>query len=76
MQSTGYPVWVWGMSEDAVKRSPSTLLRAVNLSNGRWTFYEVVNDVYEMNDCLLSNFVTIVDFTSCGTKTKIGITVG
>ena len=24
------------------RRSPSTLLRAVSLSNGRWTFYEVV----------------------------------
>jgi len=24
------------------QRSPSTLLRAVSLSNGRWTFYKVV----------------------------------
>ena len=24
------------------QHSPSTLLRAVSLSNGRWTFYEVV----------------------------------
>jgi len=31
------------MTEDAAQRSPSTLLRAVSLSNGRWTFYKVVN---------------------------------
>ena len=30
------------MTKDEVQRSPSTLLRAVSLSNGRWTFYEVV----------------------------------
>ena len=30
------------MTEDEVQRSPSTLLRAVSLSNGIWTFYEVV----------------------------------
>ena len=34
--------WYAAMSEDAVQRSPSTVLRAVSLSNGRWTFYEVV----------------------------------
>jgi hypothetical protein len=28
-----------------VQRSPSTLLRAVSLSNGRWTFYEVVKKI-------------------------------
>ncbi len=31
-----------GMTEDEAQRSPSTLLRAVSLSNGRWIFYEVV----------------------------------
>jgi len=28
---------------DAAQRSPSALLRAVSMSNGRWTFYEAVN---------------------------------
>jgi hypothetical protein len=27
--------------------SPSTLLRTVSLSNGRWTFYEAVNNGYQ-----------------------------
>ena len=41
-----------GMTKDESQRSPSTLLRAVSLSNGRWTFYEVVkyclNDIFVM----------------------------
>ena len=31
-----------GMTKDESQRSPSTLLRAVSLSNGRWAFCEVV----------------------------------
>ena len=31
------------MTKDAAQRSPSALLRAVSMSNGRWTFYEAVN---------------------------------
>jgi len=31
-----------GVTKDEGQRSPSTLLRAVSLSNGIWTFYEVV----------------------------------
>jgi hypothetical protein len=30
------------MTKDATQRSPSALLRAVSMSNGRWTFYEAV----------------------------------
>jgi hypothetical protein len=30
------------MTKDAAQRSPSALLRAMSLSNGRWTFYEAV----------------------------------
>jgi hypothetical protein len=30
------------MTKDAAQRSPSALLRAVSMSNGRWTFYEAV----------------------------------
>jgi fermentation-respiration switch protein FrsA (DUF1100 family) len=30
------------MTKDAAQRSPSALLRAISLSNGRWTFYEAV----------------------------------
>ena len=30
------------MTKDETQRSPSTVFRAVSLSNGRWTFYEVV----------------------------------
>jgi len=29
-------------TKDVAQRSPSTLSRAVSLSNGKWTFYEVV----------------------------------
>ena len=32
-----------GMTKDEAQRSPSALLRAASLSNGRWTFYEAVN---------------------------------
>jgi hypothetical protein len=32
------------MTKDAAQRSPSALLRAVSMSNGRWTFYEAVNN--------------------------------
>jgi hypothetical protein len=31
------------MMKDAAQRSPSALLRAMSLSNGRWPFYEAVN---------------------------------
>ncbi len=31
------------MTKDVAQRSPSALLRAMSLSNGRWTFYEAVN---------------------------------
>ena len=31
------------VTEDEAQRRPSVLLRAVSLSNGRWTFYEAVN---------------------------------
>ncbi len=31
---------------DAAQRSPSALLRAVSMSNGRWTFYEAVNNYF------------------------------
>jgi hypothetical protein len=34
------------MTKDEVQRSPSTLLRAVSLSNGRWTFCEAVKSIY------------------------------
>jgi hypothetical protein len=30
------------MTKDEAQRRPSALLRAVSLSNGRWTFYEAV----------------------------------
>jgi len=30
------------MTKDAAQRSLSALLRAMSLSNGRWTFYEAV----------------------------------
>jgi hypothetical protein len=30
------------VTKGEAQRSPSTLLRAVSLSNGRWTFYEAV----------------------------------
>ena len=43
-------LWEWRrtykyveMTKDKAQHSPSTLLRAVSLSNGKWTFYEVVN---------------------------------
>ena len=31
------------MTKDEAERSPLALLRAVSMSNGRWTFYEAVN---------------------------------
>jgi hypothetical protein len=31
------------VTKDEAQRSPSALLRAVSMSNGRWTFYEAVN---------------------------------
>jgi len=30
------------VTKDEAQRSPSALLRAMSLSNGRWTFYEAV----------------------------------
>ena len=30
------------VTKDEAQRSPSALLRAVSMSNGRWTFYEAV----------------------------------
>jgi hypothetical protein len=35
------------MTKDEVHRRPSALLRAVSLSNGRWTFYEAVNNDFQ-----------------------------
>ena len=32
-----------GMTKDEAQRSPSAMLRAMSMSNGRWTFYEAVN---------------------------------
>jgi hypothetical protein len=32
------------VTKDEAQRSPSALLRAMSLSNGRWTFYEAVNN--------------------------------
>jgi hypothetical protein len=32
------------MTKDVAQRSPSALLRAVSMSNGRWTFYEAAKN--------------------------------
>jgi hypothetical protein len=37
------------VTKDEAQRSPSALLRAMSLSNGRWTFYEAVI-LSEVND--------------------------
>ncbi len=40
------------MTQDEAQRRPSTLLRAVSLSNGRWTFYEAINfELYKFPIC-------------------------
>jgi hypothetical protein len=46
------------MTKDAAQRSPSALLRAMSLSNGRWTFYEAV--ILWVKDSQLLDFFTIL----------------
>jgi hypothetical protein len=36
------------VTKDEAQRSPSALLRAVSMSNGRWTFYEAVKEKASM----------------------------
>jgi hypothetical protein len=50
------------VTKDEAQRSPSALLRAMSLSNGRWTFYEAVKVRFSANERLGRSFVPKLAF--------------
>jgi len=59
------------VTKDEAQRSPSALLRAVSMSNGRWTFYEAVKVRFTANE----RFVALLRSTTYRDTSNTSVTV-